>query len=232
MSKKKILLTGASRGIGYQTALLLASQGHTVVAVARRADKLQELNQKYSSKIIPIKADFTKTGDISRLLKEVESLFQTVDLVIHNAGGIKVKPFEELSDDDWQYHLDVNLLSAVRLFRGILPMLSTGSHLLTISSMGGFQGASKFPGLSAYSVSKGALTTLTECLATEVSHKNIAVNCLCLGAVQTEMLEKAFPGIKAPVSASEMAEYIADFGLTGHRFYNGKILPVALSDPE
>ncbi|MEX0778275.1 MAG: SDR family oxidoreductase [Balneolales bacterium] len=232
MSHKKILLTGASRGIGYQTALLLADQGHHVIAVARSFDKLQELSHKAPGKIIPIKTDLSDTEDISKLVKEVESLFQTVDVVIHNAGGIKVKPFEELTDDDWQYHLDINYLSAVKLYRGVLPLLDAGSHILSISSMGGFQGASKFTGLSAYSVSKGALTTLTECLATELSHREIAVNCLCLGAVQTEMLEKAFPGIKAPVSASQMAEYIAEFGLTGHRFFNGKILPVALSDPE
>lgn len=231
MSFKKILLTGASRGIGYQTALLLASLGHTVVCVARSADKLQELSIKYPDNIIPLQADISNGNAISNLIKEIKLRVQSLDLVIHNAGGITVKPFEELTDEDWQYLLDVNLLSAVRLFRVALPLLAPGSHLLNISSMGGFQGSAKFSGLSAYSVSKGALTILTECLANEFSEKHIAVNCLCLGSVQTEMLETAFPGVKAPVSASEMAEYIADFGITGHRFYNGKILPVALGDP-
>jgi NAD(P)-dependent dehydrogenase (short-subunit alcohol dehydrogenase family) len=98
--------------------------------------------------------------------------------------------------------------------------------------MGGFQGSAKFPGLAAYSVSKGALSILTECLSVELSDKNIKANALCLGAVQTEMLEEAFPGIEAPLSAKEMGNYISNFAIEGSAFYNGKILPVALEDPE
>ena len=231
MTHQKILLTGASRGIGFQTALFLASKGHSVVCVARSSDKLNELSKSYPNLLTPYIADLSKTQDITSLINEIKGRWGYVDLIIHNAGGITVKPFEDLTDNDWQYQLDVNLMSAVRLFRGTLPLLKSGAHLLTISSMGGFQGSAKFPGLSAYSVSKGTLTILAECLATELSDHNISVNCLCLGAVQTEMLETAFPGFKAPVSASQMAEYISEFGLTGHRFYNGKVLPVAITDP-
>jgi len=97
--------------------------------------------------------------------------------------------------------------------------------------MGGFQGSVKFPGLSAYSASKAALHTLTECLALELAEQEIKVNCLALGSAQTEMLEQAFPGYVSPVMAFEMGKYIADFALTGHRFFNGKILPVAISTP-
>jgi NAD(P)-dependent dehydrogenase (short-subunit alcohol dehydrogenase family) len=97
--------------------------------------------------------------------------------------------------------------------------------------MGGFQGSDKFPGLSAYSVTKGTLSILTECLAVELQDKNIKVNCLCLGAVQTEMLNEAFPGLTAPVEASQMGTYISDFVINGHTFYNGKVLPVALQNP-
>jgi NAD(P)-dependent dehydrogenase (short-subunit alcohol dehydrogenase family) len=97
--------------------------------------------------------------------------------------------------------------------------------------MGGYQGSSKFPGLSVYSATKGGLSILTECIATEFSDKKISCNSLCLGAVQTEMLEQAFPGIEAPVEPEEMAEYISEFILNGHKFYNGQILPVTLGDP-
>ena len=97
--------------------------------------------------------------------------------------------------------------------------------------MGGFQGSSKFPGLSAYSASKAALANLTECLAEELKEKNICANCLALGAVQTEMLETAFPGYVAPVKSREMASFIAYFATRGHQFYNGKILPVSVSTP-
>jgi NAD(P)-dependent dehydrogenase (short-subunit alcohol dehydrogenase family) len=106
-----------------------------------------------------------------------------------------------------------------------------GSHIVNIASMGGFQGSSKYKGLSYYSASKAALACLTECLATEFQESKIKVNCLALGAVQTEMFEAAFPGNKAPVKAHEMAEFIADFALKGHKFFNGKILPVATNNP-
>jgi NAD(P)-dependent dehydrogenase (short-subunit alcohol dehydrogenase family) len=97
--------------------------------------------------------------------------------------------------------------------------------------MGGVQGSAKFAGLSAYSSSKAALCTLTECLAEELKLENISVNCLALGAVQTEMLSKAFPGYRAPLSASEMAEFIVQFARSGHYYFNGKILPVSSTTP-
>lgn len=92
-------------------------------------------------------------------------------------------------------------------------------------------GSAKFAGLSAYSSSKGAIITLNELLAEEYKDKGIAFNTLALGAVQTEMLEEAFPGYKAPVSASQMATYIKEFSLSGNQFYNGKVLPVSASTP-
>ena len=89
----------------------------------------------------------------------------------------------------------------------------------------------KFPGLAAYSSSKGAVITLVELLAEEHKEQGIAFNVLALGAVQTEMLEEAFPGYKAPLSALEMAEYIYDFSLNGNKYYNGKIMQVSSSTP-
>ena len=97
--------------------------------------------------------------------------------------------------------------------------------------MGGFQGSSKYSGMSYYSASKAALSCLSECLAEEFRDNGIIINCLALGSVQTEMLEEALPGYKAPVSAGEMAEFIGDFALKGSRFFNGKIIPVAFSNP-
>jgi len=112
-----------------------------------------------------------------------------------------------------------------------LPYLPKGSHVVTISSMGGVQGTMKFAGLSAYSSSKGAVITLSELLSEEYKDRGIAFNVLALGSVQTEMLAEAFPGYQAPVSAAEMATYIFDFTLTGHKFYNGKVLPVSSTTP-
>jgi NAD(P)-dependent dehydrogenase (short-subunit alcohol dehydrogenase family) len=117
------------------------------------------------------------------------------------------------------------------MIKALLPLMNINSHIVNIGSMGGFQGSAKFNGLAAYSASKAALHILTECLAQELVEDKISVNCLALGSAQTEMLEKAFPGYQSPVAAFEMGKYIADFALTGHRFFNGKILPVAMVTP-
>jgi 3-oxoacyl-[acyl-carrier protein] reductase len=113
------------------------------------------------------------------------------------------------------------------------PMMGgkVASHIVNIGSMGGFQGSSKFAGLSAYSSSKSALAGLSECLAEEFQDHNIKVNCLAFGAVQTEMLEKAFPTYNATLLPSEMADFVLNFALNGHRFFNGKVLPVSSSTP-
>ncbi|MCK7533451.1 MAG: SDR family oxidoreductase [Marinilabiliales bacterium] len=100
--------------------------------------------------------------------------------------------------------------------------MKKGAHIVNISSMGGYQGSSKYKGLSYYSASKAAISCLSECLAGEFSGTGITVNCLALGAVQTEMFEEAFPGSQAPVSTMEMAQFIVNFALNGNRFFNGK----------
>ena len=154
-----------------------------------------------------------------------------VDILINNAGVLINKPFTELLETDFVEMLQSNFIGHVRIIQSLLPLMPAGSHIVNIGSMGGFQGSAKFPGLSAYSASKAALHTLTECLAHELTEQQIKVNCLALGSAQTEMLEKAFPGYESPVMAFEMGKYIADFALTGHRFFNGKVLPVALTTP-
>ena len=97
--------------------------------------------------------------------------------------------------------------------------------------MGGFQGSLKFAGLTAYSTAKAALCAFTEMFAEEYKATNIHMNCLCLGAVQTEMLAQAFPGYEAPTSPEQMANFIANFAEHSGQLLNGKIIPVSASNP-
>ena len=235
---KIILITGASNGIGYQTALNLSAENHIVIAVARNNSKLQELSveakkQNPNAKLYPVAFDLSSAGQ-NLLLNEIKKInITSIDCLINNAGVLINKPFEQLLYDDFKSVYDVNVFAPAMLIQTLLPMLeqSNSAHIVNISSIGGVQGSSKYLGLSAYSSSKGALNTLTECLAIELSPKNIKVNCLALGSVNTEMLAAAFPGYEASVSAKKMAEWVSWFALNGHHFFNGKIIPVALNNP-
>lgn len=229
---KTAIVTGASRGIGFQTSIALAKQGHRVIAVARSKQDLMSLAEHFPELIDAFPTDLTDDKDIQKLVSEVSETYGTVDILINNAGALINKTFEELTSEDWEKMIRVNLLTAVELSRSLLPYFEDHSHIVNISSMGGFQGSDKFPGLSAYSVAKGALSILGECLSVELAGRNISSNTLCLGTVQTEMLEQAFPGFEAPVTAEEMGTYIAEFAVNGSNFYNGQILPVALDNPE
>lgn len=229
--QKHIIITGASRGIGFETALHLAAEGHKVTAIARSENELNNLENLYPDLITALPLDLTRSSSLEKIINYLSENKIKADGLINNAGLLINKPFPELTDEDWNRQLSVNLMIPVKLTREILSFFSEESHIVNIGSMGGFQGSSKFPGLTGYSVAKGALTILTECLSTELSDHKISCNCLCLGAVQTEMLNEAFPGLEAPVHPQQMGRYIADFIINGHQFYNGKILPVSLDNP-
>ena len=234
-----IIITGASRGIGYELVKQLsADAGNTVFAVARDQKRLQQLKKECESLnplsvVIPCVCDLNDSISVQELLNRLKEQKALIHYLVNNAGAILNKPFLDISSKEMEYVYQVNVFSAARLIQGVIPLLDPDkrAHILNISSIGGFQGSSKFAGLSAYSSSKAALACLTECLAEEFKESNIAFNCLALGAVQTEMLESAFPGYKAPLSAGQMAVYISDFLLNAHNFMNGKIIPVSLSTP-
>ena len=228
---KNIVITGASRGIGNQTSIKLAELGHQVVAISRSKELLNQLKEQYPNNITPLSLDITDNDAGKKIAEYLEQKNLKIDGLIHNAGVLINKPFTEQTRADWQKQFEVNLMAPALLTKDLRNSFNSGAHIITISSMGGYQGSSKFPGLSVYSATKGGLSILTECIATEFSDKKISCNSLCLGAVQTEMLEQAFPGIEAPVDPKEMAEYISEFILNGHKFYNGQILPVTLGDP-
>ena len=225
---KNVVITGTSRGIGFELAQQFANVGHNVLALSRNTKPLEELNHK---NITTISVDLSKNSDIKKAVDFISSEWKQVDVLINNAGKLVNKPFTDLTSDDFLEVYKVNVFAVAELTKTLIPFLQKGSHVVTISSMGGIQGSLKFPGLAAYSSAKGAVITLSELLAEEYKEQQIAFNVLALGAVQTEMLEEAFPGYVAPISAKEMADYIYNFALTGNKVYNGKVLQVSSSTP-
>ncbi len=224
---KRIIVTGTSRGIGYELALQFANAGHEVLALSRKIPQVLMQHENISC----LSVDLSQTQDLQQVADFLSTSWKSVDAIVHNAGALLLKPFSETTIADFERIYKVNVFAVAALTQIALPYLQKGSHVVTISSMGGVQGTMKFAGLSAYSSSKGAVITLSELLSEEYKERGIAFNVLALGSVQTEMLAEAFPGYEASVSAAAMASYIFDFTLTGHRFYNGKVLPVSATTP-
>jgi len=224
---KNIIITGTSRGIGYESALQFANAGHNVLAISRKIPTTLLENPN----ITCLSLDISTTSELLQVQDFIQSSWHKVDIVIHNAGALILKPFEQITTEEFEYIYKVNVFGVAALNRIVLPYMKKESHVVTISSMGGVQGTMKFAGLAAYSSSKGAVITLSELLAEEYKERGIAFNVLALGSVNTEMLQEAFPGYKAPLSASEMGAYIFEFALTGNKYYNGKVLQVSSTTP-
>lgn len=225
---KNIIITGTSRGIGFEMVKLFSEAGHNVLALSRNSKPISTLNLK---NVTALEFDIADESEIVKLSAYLQTAMKSVDVLINNAGWLVNKPFGEITSEEFKRCYDVNVFGVASLIRTALPFMKKNGHIINISSMGGVQGSVKFPGLSAYSSSKGAIITLTELLAEEYKETGPAFNVLALGSVQTEMLAEAFPGFKAPLSATEMAQYIMDFSLKGNKFYNGKILQVSSSTP-
>jgi len=223
---KTIVVTGSSKGIGRELALQAAEKGHSVFALSRNVTSLQA-----TSGVIPLQVDLSDTKAVQQAVNEIRATTDTIDVLINNAGILLHKPFLETTSEDFHQVFETNVFGLVSITQALLPFMKVNSHVVNISSMGGIGGSSKFAGLSAYSSSKGAVSILTELLAEEFKATGPKFNALALGAVQTEMLTQAFPEFKAPVQANEMADYILQFALEGHRYFNGKVLPVSSSTP-
>ncbi|WP_044403239.1 SDR family oxidoreductase [Lacinutrix sp. Hel_I_90] len=228
MTTKNIIITGTSRGIGLELVHLFANQGHNVLALSRNEQKVSNL---HFDNIESFSFDLSELDDYKKVEDFIKTEWKHVDILINNAGTLLNKPFAETTMADFDAVYKTNVFGVAEMTRCVLPFMKRESHVVTISSMGGVQGSMKFPGLSAYSSSKGAVITLTELLAEEYKETGPSFNVLALGAVQTEMLAEAFPGYKAPTTALEMAKYIADFSLNGNKNFNGKTLQVSNSTP-
>lgn len=225
-----VIVTGASRGIGLELIRQFLDHGDTVFCLTRNTEALRSLN---TANLHVRATDLSSVESMKEAIAFIKHKTKAIDVIVHNAGSLVNKPYEAISYEELERVYKVNVFAPYYLTQQLLPVLGTEkrSHVINISSMGGFQGSAKFPGLTAYSSSKAAIAGLTECLAEELKDKNISVNCLAIGAVQTEMLAEAFPGYEAPLSPLQMAEYIFGFALQGHQYYNGKILPVSSSTP-
>lgn len=232
-----IVVTGVTSGLGEALVWEFARQQTLqIVAIARQSDKLKKLESSVKQKypevtIFPICFDLSEVEHIDVLVRKIHECIQHVDILIHNAALFLLKPFDQVQQGDFKNLFTVNVQSVYFLTQGLLPYFARPSHIVNIASMGGVQGSVKFAGLTVYSATKAALINLTETLAVELMSKEIYVNAIAPGAVDTPMLQKAFPGYKAPLTPADAARFVAMFALEGYRYFNGKVLPMAISTP-
>jgi 3-oxoacyl-[acyl-carrier protein] reductase len=230
MTSKTVVIVGASRGIGKALVENFAKKDDfKIIALSRNLEKMQAEFTLFSN-VNCFEFDLEK--DVKNQVEKIFTSIGKVDYLINNAGFLVNKPFEEISSLELQKSYQINLFGVFESVQAIIPHLNpTSSHIVNISSMGGFQGSMKFAGLSAYSTSKAALCSFTELFSEEYKNSTIAMNCICLGSVQTEMLEEAFPGYQAPLNPAQVSEYISDFAMNAHKYMKGKIIPLSLTNP-
>lgn len=222
---KTLFITGASQGIGFQICKQAAALGHRVFAISRTIKPLKGLKG-----VTAFSVDITDEKALQNVISLMGEAVK-IDALINNAGALRNLPFATTTTADFEAVYRVNVFGLAAVTRCLLPLISSDGHVVNISSMGGIERSSKFPGLAAYSSSKAAVNILTELLAEEYKATGPSFNSLALGAVQTEMLSKAFPGFNAPLTAETMGAYILNFALEGQKLYNGKILPISSGTP-
>lgn len=230
MIYKTIVVTGASRGIGKALVeVLAANKEHHIIALSR---DLKTMQHNFNALENVSSYAFDLELNVKVQITSITEKYPKIDLLINNAGYLVKSSIPNIERNLLMKSFEINYFGVVELVQALLPkMTSSISHIVNISSMGAFQGSVKFPELSAYTSAKAALCNFTELFAAENEGANTRMNCLCLGAVQTEMLSEAFPGYEASCQPEEMAKFIADFGLKSHYFLNGKIIPISLSTP-
>lgn len=226
-----IIVTGCSKGIGLELCKLFCKENNNNVIGISRSGLSHEFISEFGDNSVFYSLQYDLEYINNDFQKLITSIFSKIDILINNAGFLVNNKIENLSEDDFDKMFNINVKSIFKTTQYLLPFFSKPSHIVNISSMGGYQGSAKFPGLSLYSASKGALNILTECMAEELKDKQIKINSLSLGAVNTEMLQTAFPGYSAPIQPFEMAAFIKNFAENSHYFMNGKIIPVSISTP-
>ncbi|HLP11500.1 MAG TPA: SDR family oxidoreductase [Flavobacteriales bacterium] len=221
---KTVIITGAGKGIGFATTnhILDNFPSYKVIAISRNTHQLGLIN---NSNLQVIQGDLT--SEMDNIISAIGN--QKIDGLLNNAGYIVKNDIDKLTYADFLDLYKTNVFVPFDLSRKLINNFNSNAHILNIGSMGGFENTSKFPGMILYSSSKAALHCLSQCLAVELIENKIKVNCLSIGAVETEMVKVAFPGFQPPINAQTMAEAVAWYLLYAHKFMNGQIIPLALS---
>jgi 3-oxoacyl-[acyl-carrier protein] reductase len=189
--ERNVMVTGAGRGIGRSIALRFAEEGAGVALVARTEGELEESARQVlgaGARCLPLPADVTESAAAREAVERAERELGPIDILVNNAGVFLMRPFLELTEEDWDLVLATNLTGAANFCRAILPGMVSRKRgrIVNVSSVHGMRGEAK---LSAHSAAKFGLIGLTQSLAREFREHNIAVNAVCPGSVENRLDE-------------------------------------------
>jgi NAD(P)-dependent dehydrogenase (short-subunit alcohol dehydrogenase family) len=210
------IVTGASRGIGKETARALYEKGCKVVLVSRSQKDLQNCLDEFSSTfpkshLWAAQVDVANESEVEALCQEVKQKWGPINILVNNAGWIQPAPMDTISTEVFKTHFDINVLGTFLFAKacfGQMKESGKGGAIVNVSSLGGIKGTQKFRGLSAYVGAKSAVTGLTEAWAVDGKPYGIRVNAVAPGAVNTQMLKVAAPFLKTKTEPSDIAKVI------------------------
>ena len=231
LADKIAIITGAGRGIGRATARLFAREGARVVLFSRTASHLTEVASEISCKggqALTVVGDVSREEDVMALFQQVLQTYSRVDILVNCAGIVAVRPFVEMDVATWDAVVGVNLRGTFLCCLKAFQMMAAQQQgvIINLSSLSGVKGVEKFPGLSAYNVSKAGVAGLTEILAVEGKPYNIRVCAVSPGAVETEMLQQAAPHLKAGMTPDDMAEILLFLAGDSGRMLSGSNIEI------
>jgi NAD(P)-dependent dehydrogenase (short-subunit alcohol dehydrogenase family) len=225
------IITGAGRGVGRATAQLFAQKGAQVVLFSRTQSHLDETAASIThagGNALAIAGDVAQEEDVQKLFQSVRATYGRVDILVNCAGMVAVRPFVEMDVATWDAVISVNLRGTFLCCREAFRCMSEQKQgvIVNISSLSGVKGVEKFPGLSAYNVSKSGVAGLTEILAVEGKPYNIRVCAVSPGAIDTQMLREAAPHLKAGMTPEDMAEMLLFLADDSGRFLSGSNIEI------
>ncbi len=211
------VVTGSSRGIGRSTAIALAGAGvHVILAAGGEADLagVEKQIRQNGGQATAVPCDVSDPGSVDALFDTADAA-GPVSILVCSAGVTVKGPFDELTTDQWQRSLDVNLTGTFLCCRRAFSAMKQhgGGRIVTIASLSGVYATEKFPGLAAYNASKYGVVGVTEALAVEGKPHKISAICISPGAVDTQMLRQAAPHLKPGLGPDDVGRLIT--GLLG-----------------
>ena len=212
LTEKVAIVTGGSEGIGKAAARSMAQEGARVVIVARRLDVLEaaaeEIRRTAAGEVLPVQGDVTDPATIPRVVTSALDRFGRIDILVNNAGTSMAKPFEAVSDDDWESDFTLKFWAAIRFIRAVIPEMrkTGGGRIINVTNLAGrTPGASSMP----TSISRAAGIALTKALSKDLAKDNILVNTVCIGFIKCAQHERRYGPQRAANPAVTVEELYA-----------------------